>query len=246
MKNKILCINNLNKIYYSLNNNVLAVKDVSIDLYDKEIISIVGPSGCGKSTILSIIAGLNSQTHGKVLTNKSIGIMLQKDALLPYLNILDNTLIGIKMRRKVLDSDIEFVKNLLNKYGLSDFIYKYPNSLSGGMRQRVSLIRTLALKPDIILFDEALSALDYQTKLYISKDIYNIIRELGLSAIFVTHDIEDAVAISDRIYVLSSKPATVKNIYEINIYKNNPIDARSDSNFRNYVNNIWKDLDINE
>ena len=170
--------------------------------------------------------------------------MLQSDSLLPFLTILDNALLGLKIKKELTQENIDYVINLLNTYGLGDFLNKYPNNLSGGMRQRVALIRTLAIKPDILLLDEATSALDYQSALTISDDIYNIIKKEGKTAIMVTHDIALAISMSDRIIVLSNRPAKIKNIYEINLKnKSNPINNRKDEYFNKYYEKIWRDLD---
>lgn len=246
--NKILSISNIKKNYHDMNGETLAIKDISLDIYENEIISIVGPSGCGKSTLLSILAGIQDKSSGEFTFNKDkvrIGYMLQKDSLFPWRTILDNCLIGLEIKKEKTNENKKRVIELLKKYGLGDFIYKYPDSLSGGMRQRVSLIRTLAINPDILLLDEPLSSLDYQTRLALSDDIYHIIKNENKSAIMVTHDLGEAVSISDRVIVLSKRPTTVKKIYKIE-YKNRetPIKNRNKDEFRSYYNSIWKDLDI--
>jgi len=180
MKNKILEIAHLTKSYQDLSGETLAVRDVSFDVYEKEFLAIVGPSGCGKSTILSILSGLEEKSSGTIKFNKEkiiLGYMLQKDSLFPWRTILDNCLLGLELTHSLTDESREYVISLLKTYGLSDFMDKYPDSLSGGMRQRAALIRTLAIKPDILLLDEALSALDYQTRLALSDDIYKIIKK---------------------------------------------------------------------
>ena len=241
---KVLSVNNLSKIYHSPTNETLALKDITFSASKGEFISIVGPSGCGKSTILSILSGLLDKSSGDIkLENASMSYMLQNDCLLPYLTILDNCLIGLKIRGMLNDENKEYVIKLLKTYGLDDFIDKYPSNLSGGMRQRVALIRTLATKPDILLLDEAMSALDYQSRLNISDDIYNIIKSEGVTAIMVTHDISEAISMSDRVIVLSKRPAVVKNIYEIKLKnKSTPINNRSDKEFSKYFDLIWRDL----
>lgn len=241
---KILEVNNLSKIYHSLNNETEAIKNISFDVNKGEFISIVGPSGCGKSTILSILSGLIDKSEGEIkLDNASMSYMLQSDCLLPYLSILDNCLIGLKVKGNLNDEAKKYVIKLLNTYGLGQFINKYPSELSGGMRQRVALIRTLAVKPDILLLDEAMSALDYQSRLNISDDIYKIIKDEGKTAIMVTHDISEAISMSDRIIVLSNRPSTIKNIYDIKLdKKSTPINNRSDKKFSKYFDLIWRDL----
>jgi len=243
---KILEISNLKKYYHTLDEEILALKDISFSVYEGEFISIVGPSGCGKSTILSILSNLIDKSNGDIkLENKSIAYMLQSDSLLPFLTILDNCLIGLKVTKKLTKENKDYVIKLLNTYGLGDFMDKYPSSLSGGMRQRVALIRTLAVKPDILLLDEATSALDYQSSLVISEDIYKIIKNEGKTLIMVTHDIGLAVSMSDRVIVLSKRPAEVKSIYEIKLdNKSTPINNRKDKYFPKYYENIWRDLDV--
>lgn len=196
MKNKLLEIKNLTKTYHQLKSSTNAIDNVSFDIYDKEFVAIVGPSGCGKSTILSILAGIEEKSGGELKFNKSniqLAYMLQKDSLFPWRNILDNCLIGLEVTNTLNEKSKNYVLNLLNTYGLSDFIYKYPDNLSGGMRQRVALIRTLAINPDILLLDEATSALDFQSRLAISDDIYRIIKNEGKAAIMVTHDINQDI-----------------------------------------------------
>ena len=173
-----------------------------------------------------------------------IGYMLQNDCLFPWLNILDNCLLGLKIKGNLNDENIDYVKDLLNTYGLGDFIYKYPSSLSGGMKQRVALIRTLALKPDILLLDEPFSALDYQTRLAVSDDVYNIIKDTGKTVIMITHDIAEAISMSDRVIVLTNRPSRVKNIYNIELdNKSNPINNRKCREFSMYYDMIWKEID---
>lgn len=242
---KILEVSNLKKIYHTENDEIDALDDISFDVYEGEFISIVGPSGCGKSTILSILSNLTKKTSGNIsiFNNYKIGYMLQNDSLLPFKNVLDNCLIGLKIKNTLDERYKNYVINLLNNYGLHDFIYKYPDNLSGGMRQRCALIRTLAIKPDIILLDEAMSALDYQTRLNISDDLYKIIKNEKKTAIMVTHDISEAISMSDRIIVLTNRPASIKKIYEINLKNpSTPINNRQDELFSKYFNMIWRDL----
>ena len=243
---KLLEIKNLRKIYHTKNNETLAVDDFSFDLHEGEFVSIVGPSGCGKSTILSILCGLIDYSGGEFefKDNSKIGYMLQDDSLFEFRNILNNCLLGLEINKTLNDDNKDYVINLLNEYGLKDFIYSYPNNLSGGMRQRVALIRTLATKPDILLLDEPFSALDYQTRLSVSDDVYNIIKNEKKSAIMVTHDIAEAVSMSDKIIVLTGRPSCIKSIYEIDLdNKSTPIKNRKDKKFSYYYDLIWKDID---
>jgi len=243
---KVLEVSHLKKYYHTPKEEILALDNISFDVQDGEFISIVGPSGCGKSTILSILSNLIDKSSGDIkINNKSIAYMLQSDSLLPFLTILDNALLGLKVTKKLTKENKEYVINLLKTYGLGDFLDKYPNSLSGGMKQRVALIRTLAISPDILLLDEATSALDYQSSLIISEDIYNILKKEKKTLIMVTHDIGLAISMSDRVIVLSKRPSVVKSIYEINLNnKSTPINNRRDKEFSKYYEMIWRDLDV--
>ena len=247
MKNKILSIKHLKKSYHDKKSEIKALEDISLDVYEKEFISIVGPSGCGKSTILSILSMLEEKSGGtfSLKENATVGYMLQEDSLFFWRTILDNCLIGLEVTGKLNEVSKQFVLDLLKSYGLYEFKDKYPSSLSGGMRQRVALIRTLAIKPDILLLDEPMSALDYQSRLAISDDIYKIIKNEGKTAIMVTHDIAEAISMSDRIIVLTKRPAKVKNIYEIKLTdKSTPINNRKCKEFSTYYDTIWRDLDV--
>ena len=195
----ILEVKNISKKYQNKEGEILAINNVNFRIKQGEFVSIIGPSGCGKSTLLSIISGLEKKTTGEIyiegqktngISNK-IGYMLQRDCLLEWRNILNNTLFGLEVKGIKNKENIEYVHELLKKYKLEDFINKYPSELSGGMRQRVALIRTLAVKPKILLLDEAFSALDYQTRIMVTNDIYSILRKEKITAIIVTHDISE-------------------------------------------------------
>ena len=244
----ILKINKLKKVYHDIDGEVTAIDDISLDVYEKELLSIVGPSGCGKTSLLSILSKLEDKSGGTILFEKDkivIGYMLQKDALFPWRTILENCLIGLEINHTLCDKTKKRVIDLLNTYGLGEFINKYPSSLSGGMRQRVALIRTLAIDPDILLLDEPFSALDYQTRLSLSDDVYRIIKNEGKTAILVTHDLAEAISLSDRIVVLSKRPATIKEIYKIELTnKSTPINNRKCKEFSSYYEKIWRDLDV--
>lgn len=247
MKNKILVIKNLKKCFHFDEGMTIALDGVDLTIYKDEFISIVGPSGCGKSTILSILAGLIDKTDGEIIIddNTTVGYMLQTDSLFPWRTILDNCLIGLEIKGLKNEENISYVISLLEKYGLGEFIDKYPDNLSGGMRQRVALIRTLALKPDILLLDEPMSALDYQSRLSISDDIYKIIKNEKKTAIMVTHDIAEAVSMSDRVIVLTKRPGVIKSIYEINLDgKSTPTNNRKLKDFSKYYDILWSDLDV--
>lgn len=242
--NTLLKVNNLSKIYYKSDHETEAVRDITFDLNEGDFIGIVGPSGCGKSTILNIICGLDEKTRGEVIKkdNIKIGYMLQEDALFPWLTIFDNATLGLKISKKLTIQNKKYVLNLLRKYGLIDFKDKYPNELSGGMKQRLALIRTLAMKPDILLLDEPFSALDYQTRLSVSDDVYNIIKEEKKSVIIVTHDLSEAISLCSKIIVLSKRPSIIKNIHEIKLY-DTPIQNRKSEYFSYYYDLLWKEID---
>ena len=233
---EVLEIKNVAKTYQAKNGELEAIRNVSFSVKDGEFVSIIGPSGCGKSTLLSIIAGLETRTAGEVIidgesVNKisdKIGYMLQKDSLLEWRTIYNNVLFGLEIRKNRNEENKAYANELLKKYHLEEFKTKYPSQLSGGMRQRVALIRTLAVKPKILLLDEAFSALDYQTRLMVTKDIYKILKNEKITTIMVTHDISEAISMSDRVIVLTKRPTTVKKIYDINfeIVHRDPLQCR--------------------
>lgn len=200
----------------------------------------------GKSTILSIIAGLEEKNSGSIDIDGKLGYMLQKDSLLEWLTIYKNVLFGLEIRKKKSTENLQYVDNLLKKYNLYEFKDKYPNQLSGGMRQRAALIRTLAIKPKILLLDEAFSALDYQTRIMVTKDIYQILRNENITVLMVTHDISEAISMSDRVIVLSNRPASIKEIHKIEfeMEKRDPLTCRESPKFSKYFDEIWKGLDV--
>lgn len=247
MEKELVVVKNLKKNYHDLKTEIEAVKDVSFSVKENEFVSIVGPSGCGKSTILSILAGLEKKSDGDINLNNDlkVGYMLQSDSLFSWRTILENCLIGLEIENNLTKENVDYVVNLLKVYGLEEFMNKYPDSLSGGMRQRVALIRTLATKPDILLLDEPLSKLDYQSRLAIGNDIYKIIKKEKKTAIMVTHDIAEAVSMSDRVIVLSRRPCVIKHIYEIELNKNeDSLHNRYSKEFNTYYEKIWRDLDV--
>lgn len=244
---EILNIKNLRKIYHTKQGEMLAVEDFSFSLLDGEFVGIVGPSGCGKSTILSVLCGLEEKSNGEIkfIGDKKVGYMLQEDSLFEWKTILENCLLGLEINHNLTKENKEYVLYLLETYGLKDFINSYPSSLSGGMRQRVALIRTLATKPDILLLDEPFSALDYQTRLAVSDDVYHIIKNEHKSAIMVTHDLAEAISMSDRVVILSKRPATIKNIHDIKLTgASTPIENRKCKEFSSYYDLIWKEIDF--
>jgi len=252
--NNILEIKNITKIYQAKNGEVKTLDNISFSVKKGEYVSIIGPSGCGKSTLLSIIAGLESKTEGDIYIDgektleltSNIGYMLQKDSLLEWRTIFNNVLFGLEIRKMKTKENIQYAEKLLKKYHLYEFKDKYPSQLSGGMRQRVALIRTLAVKPKILLLDEAFSALDYQTRVMVTKDIYEILKNEGVTTIMVTHDISESISMSDRIIVLTQRPAKIKTIYDINfdIENRDPLNVRESAKFSKYFDSIWKELDI--
>ena len=252
---ELLKIKNISKMYQAKNGEIEALKDINFTVDNGEFVSIIGPSGCGKSTLLSIIAGLEEKTSGKLyidgeesngITSK-IGYMLQKDSLLEWRSIYKNVIFGLEIKKINNPENRKYVEELLKKYHLYEFKDKYPSQLSGGMRQRVALIRTLAIKPKILLLDEAFSAIDYQTRLMVTKDIYNIIKNENVTTLMVTHDISEAISMSDRIVVLSERLATVKTIHTIDFEMENrdPLNVRESPKFSKYFDSIWKELDVN-
>jgi len=251
---KVVEVLDVSMNYHTLEGETQAIRKLNFDIMNGEFVSIVGPSGCGKSTLLSLIAGILKPTSGKILVNgkevegpsSSVGYMLQKDHLFEWRNIMKNITIGLEIQGKLNKENQEFVEMLLKEYGLYEFRNYYPRQLSGGMRQRVALIRTLATKPDILLLDEPFSALDYQTRIAISEEVWLILKKAKKTAILVTHDLAEAISMSDRIIVLTKRPAEIKSIHEINLTCNNrtPITCREAPEFRIYFNTIWKELDI--
>ncbi len=253
---KILEVKNVSKKYQSKKEEILALENINFGIKKGEFVSIIGPSGCGKSTLLSIIAGLEEKTTGEIYIedekiegiSQKVGYMLQRDCLLEWRSILSNTMFGLEIKGKINKESKEYVEDLLKKYNLYEFKDKYPSELSGGMRQRVALIRTLAVKPKILLLDEAFSALDYQTRIMVTKDIYEILRKENITAIIVTHDISEAISMSDRVFVLSKRPGTIKDVHEIDfeIENRDPINCRESPKFSKYFNTLWKELRADE
>ncbi len=252
----ILEVKGISKKYQSKKSEILAIDNINFRVKKGEFVSIIGPSGCGKSTLLSIIAGLEDKTAGEIYIegekiegiSDKIGYMLQRDCLLEWRTILSNTMLGLEIKGKNNNESKEYVENLLKKYNLYDFKDKYPSELSGGMRQRVALIRTLAVKPKILLLDEAFSALDYQTRIMVTNDIYSILKKENITAIIVTHDISEAISMSDRVMVLTKRPGTIKDIHKINfeIENRNPINCRQSPKFSKYFDTLWKELGVDE
>ena len=240
----------VNYSYHTISCETLSLENVSFKLNKNEFISFVGPSGCGKTTLLNLVAGLLPVSSGRIEVNGrpkdeadiNIGYMLQKDHLLEWRTIYKNLTLGLEIQKKADSAHLEIIDNLLKTYGLWEFRNAYPRQLSGGMRQRAALIRTLALSPEILLLDEPFSALDYQTRLNVSDDIGSIIKEKGISTLLVTHDLSEAISMADRVIVLTKRPCTVKAVIpiELSIPHRTPKTARNAPEFNKYYNQIWE------
>lgn len=248
---KIIEIKNVSLTYHSEKFETQALKDLNIDINKGEFISIVGPSGCGKTTILSIISGLLKPSGGTVLVNNAkpdlksaqCAYMFQKDNLLPWRTIEKNIYFGLEIQRKNTKENKKYAIDLLKKYGLDGFSKKRPDELSGGMRQRVALIRTLALKPNILLLDEPFSALDFQTRLSVCDDVASIIKKEEKTALLVTHDIYEAISMSNKIIVLTARPGTVKSVYKLNFDKSlTPFEKRNLPESKSLFDKIWSEI----
>ena len=241
---------NLTKDFYTKEGEMQVLSIISFTLFQGEILSLLGPSGSGKSTILNILTKLLEPTSGSVTINGTVGYMFQKDHLLEWRSIMDNITLGLEIMHKKNDKkSMERIERLLKTYGLWDFRNMYPKELSGGMRQRVALIRTLSVDPDILLLDEPFSALDYQTRLMVNDDVYKIIKNENKSVILVTHDISEAIAMGDKVAVLSKRPSTIKNEYKIDLSmeeEKTPFKCRKVPKFQTYFDLLWKELDNNE
>ena len=247
----LLELNNIDLTYQTLKSETKAIENVSFSVKQGEFVSIVGPSGSGKTTILSIISGLLKATGGSIFldgekitgVSTNVGYMFQRDNLFEWLTVLQNIKLGLKINSGKNCLSHEKLIELLNKYELSGFEKSRPSELSGGMRQRVSLIRTLALNPKLLLLDEPFSALDYQTRLSVQNDIHSIIKSENKTAILVTHDISEAISMSDKIIVLTKRPGTIKRIVELNFPKNlTPLERRNNLEFNNYFKILWEEL----
>lgn len=233
-------------------NNVIA--DVSFDLNHGEIVSIVGPSGCGKSTLLNLLCGLTAPSTGTVKwygsesvgMPKRVGYMLQKDLLFPWRTTIQNVMLGLEMHRVAPDERYQRASVLLERLGLKEFHNHYPSTLSGGMRQRVALARTLVNDPEVLLLDEPFAALDFQTKLLLEGDMATLVRSERRSLLLITHDVDEAVSLSDRVIVLSHRPAKIRAIHSIDLDsdRTDMMAARDSRRFNEYVRAIWGELEL--
>ena len=248
---KVIGIKDLTLVYQGEKEEVTALENVSFDILRGEFVSVIGPSGCGKTTLLSVIAGLVSPTSGCVELNTAcgenkVGYMFQRDCLFPWLTIEENCTLGAEIAKNKRASSLKYAEELLKNYGLWEFRKCFPADLSGGMRQRAALIRTLVVKPEILLLDEPFSALDCQARLAVSDDIYKIIKKEKKTALMVTHDISEAVSMSDRVIVLTRRPGRVKAVYNINFgpERLSPLKCREREEFKEYFNDVWRDIDV--
>lgn len=241
--------------YHTINGETPALHHINFSVDKNDFVAIVGPSGCGKSTLLSMLAGLLSPEGGSITvygkpllpkSTRSVGYMLQKDQLFEWRTIEKNIFLGLEIQKKLNEETKAYARTLLKTYGLYDFRNAKPSELSGGMRQRAALIRTLVLKPELLLLDEPFSALDYQTRLNTGNDIGEIIKREKKTAILVTHDISEAISLGSKVIILSSRPATVKRIIPIRLSEElTPLERRNSPEFKNYFNLIWKELNQN-
>ncbi|WP_217596634.1 ABC transporter ATP-binding protein [Cohnella sp. GbtcB17] len=239
--------------YFTPKQETEALSDIRASIERGEFISVVGPSGCGKSTLLSLISGMQKPTKGKVLidgmevrgVSPKVGYMLQHDHLFEWRNLLSNLLVGAEIRRMDLKKAKRKALELLERYGLGGFADHNPAQLTGGMRQRVALIRTLVAEPDILLLDEPFSALDYQTRLTLADEVFHIIKDQGKTAVLVTHDISEAIGMADRVMVLSKRPGTIASVYDIRFDEGeglSPWKRRQAGRYHSYFNAIWREL----
>ena len=246
----ILTFKNVNYFYQTKTDEIFALNDINFDIKERSFVSLVGPSGCGKTTILSLTAGLLTPSSGTIVLDgeskidtKKIGYMFQKDYLFDWRTVWKNITLGLEIQKSPdKDKKLALAEELLKKYDLYNFRNQKPRSLSGGMRQRVALIRTLALEPKLLLLDEPFSALDFQIRLSLCDDVYEIIKSEHKTALLVTHDISEAISMSDKIIVLTSRPATVKDIITPNLTGKTPLIKREDKNFAALFDKIWREL----
>ncbi|CFX50407.1 conserved protein of unknown function [Candidatus Filomicrobium marinum] len=247
-----LSIRNIKKSFPGKGGAIPVLDGLTFDIYERDFVSIIGPSGCGKTTVFNVIAGLLDADSGALVYRGDevdslrgrIGYMMQKDLLFPWRTVLENVLLGLKVRGVADNEAIDTAREYLSTFGLSGFEKAYPKTLSGGMRQRVALIRTLIMDPDILLLDEPFSALDYQTRLYLEGVLMEAVETFNKTVILVTHDIDEAVALSRRVVALSGRPTHVKNVHTIEIERSTPIEARSDRRFSEYFHTLCGELDI--
>ena len=243
MKNEMLKFSDVTLTYHTRRGETTAAEGLTFSVGEGEFVAIIGPSGCGKTTLLSLAAGLLKPSAGSVERKGSCGYMLQKDELFPWRTIEKNIFLPLEIKRQNTPEHRERARNLAEKYGLKDFLLSYPNQLSGGMRQRAALIRTLATDPDILLLDEPFSALDYQTRLNVTGDVAAIIRSEGKTALLITHDISEAISLADRVLVLTKRPARVAYTHDLDFGdEKNPLRRRELPQFSKWFELLWKEL----
>lgn len=231
--------------YHSKQGETVAAKDVDFSVREGEFIAIIGPSGCGKTTILSLAAGLLKPTYGTVKNDGvSFGYMLQKDELFPWRTIEKNIFLPLEIKKTNTPEARQRALALAEKYGLKQFLKSYPSALSGGMRQRAALIRTLAVNPDVLLLDEPFSALDYQTRLSVCDDVYKIIRTEKKTALLITHDISEAISVADEVIVLSARPARVLAKHTLSFPEQEPLKRRENKEFSKWFELLWRELNV--
>ena len=230
----------LSKKYHTPTKEVVALEDITFDIEKNSILGIIGMSGCGKSTLFNIITKLELPTSGYIRENQKlvIGYMMQTDALLPWLTVYENAILGLKLKKMVNKEAIEYVNTLLKKYGLFDFKKEYPSNLSGGMRQRLALIRTLAIKPNILLLDEPFSKLDIDSRIKISDDVYKIIKELNITTVIISHDIMEGITLCDKLIILTPRPGKIKKIITLKKEDKSPSEIRK----KNYITKLYDDI----
>jgi NitT/TauT family transport system ATP-binding protein len=242
---EVLRFENVSMHYHSKQGETVAIEDLNLSVFDGEFVAIIGPSGCGKTTLLSLAAGLLPPTKGTIHSNGcSFGYMLQKDHLFSWRTIEKNIFLPLEIKRKNTPEHRAAALALAEKYGLKQFLKNYPSSLSGGMRQRAALIRTLALDPDVLLLDEPFSALDYQTRLSVCDDVYKIIRSEKKTALLITHDISEAISLADKIFVLSKRPAKVVASHRLEFPETEPLKRRENKEFSTWFELLWKELNV--
>ncbi len=243
---EVLRFDNVSMHYHSKQGETVALENASFTVKEKEFVAIIGPSGCGKTTLLSLAAGLLTPTKGKVLSEGSFGYMLQKDELFPWRTIEKNIFLPLEIKKSNTEEHRARALALAEKYGLKQFLKNYPSSLSGGMRQRAALIRTLSVNPDVLLLDEPFSALDYQTRLSVCDDVYRIIKEEEKTALLITHDISEAISVADRIFVLSKRPARVVAEHDLSkdFPEHEPLKRRENKEFSHWFEILWKELNV--
>ena len=240
---EVLRFENVSMRYHSKQGETVAVENLNFSVHEGEFTAIIGPSGCGKTTLLSLAAGLLAPTQGKISSNGvSFGYMLHRDELFPWRTIEKNLFLPLAIKGTNTPENRNAALSLAEKYGLKQFLKSYPSSLSGGMRQRAALIRTLSINPDVLLLDEPFSALDYQTRLSVCNDVYKIIREENKTALLITHDISEAISVADRIFVLSKRPATIVAEHSVAFPENEPLKRRENKEFSKWFEILWQEL----